>query len=267
MMRNRLMCGAGAAVMLFVGMSIATRASAHMPYVLPALFDAGSRTQITLEASFTEDAFRPEIAMRDAPFEITAPDGRTTRLAAPALAGDRTIAQASLPSDGIYRLSSGQRAGRSGKMYRKGDDWVMVGEGAAPPTGVTLVDVRSMTLADSYVVRGRPGSKAAFTPRGKALEIRPLIDPTALSARDVARFEILYDGKPLAGRTVMMFREAGLYDGRKQVGQVTSDAAGIVVVTPPDPGRYLMLVRHRPATPDTSGGYASYTTTLALEFG
>lgn len=267
MMGNRLVFGPGAAVMLLASTSIATGASAHMPYVLPALFDVGSRTQITLEASFTEDAFRPEIAMRDAPFEITAPDGRTTRLAPPAFAGDRTIVEASLPSDGIYRLSSGQRAGRSGKMYRKGGDLVMVGKGATPPTGVTLVDVRSMTLADSYVVRGRPGAKGAFTPRRKALEIRPLSDPTALSARDAARFEILYDGKPLAGRTVTILREAGLYDGRKQVGQVISDAAGTVVVTPPDAGRYLILVRHRPTTRDSSGGYASYTTTLALEVG
>ena len=39
--------------------------------------------------------------MRDAPFEVTAPDGTTTRLAAPLLAGDRTLAEAALPADGI----------------------------------------------------------------------------------------------------------------------------------------------------------------------
>lgn len=258
---------AGSTSFLLALVSMTRGASAHMPYLLPSQFDAGTRTQITLEASFTEDAFRPEVAMRDAPFEITAPDGRVIRLAAATVTGDRSIAQAALPGDGIYRLSSGQRTGRSGKMYRQGDAWVMVGEGAAPPPNAALVDVRSMTLADAYVLRGRPGSSGALAPRGKALEIQPLGDPTALAPHSIARFVILYDGKPLAGQAVTLFREAGLYDGRKQAGLAISDAAGTIAVTPPDAGRYLMLVRYRTATPTVAGGYASFTTTLALEVG
>lgn len=258
---------AGSAALALALVSTATGALAHMPYLLPAQFGVGSRTQVTLEASFTEEAFRPEVAMRDAPFEITAPDGRTTRLSPATLAGDRTIAEAALPVDGIYRLSSGQRTGRSGKMYRKGDEWVMVGEGATPPPGVEPVDVRSVTLADAYVLRGRPGSPGALAPRGKALEIQPLGDPTALAPGSAARFAILYDGKPLPGQQVTLFREAGLYDGRKQAGTATSDGAGIVTLTPPDSGRYLLLVRYRTATPHAAGGYASFTTTLAFEAG
>lgn len=265
--KRKVMVSRTDVAMLVALASMTAGASAHMPYVLPAKFNVGSRAQVTLEASFTEDAFRPEIAMRDAPFEVTAPDGRTSSLAPEALAGDRTIVEAALPSDGIYRLSSGQRTGRSGKMYRKGSDWVMVGEGDAPPADTMLVDVRSMTLADAYVVRGRPGAPGALAPRGKALEIHPLSDPTALSPRDAARFVILYDGKPLPGQTVTVFREAGQYDGRKQAGAVTSDAAGTIVMTPPDAGRYLMLVRYRPTSPNVAGSYASFTTTLAFEVG
>lgn len=245
----------------------AAPAAAHMPYLLPGLFDAGSRDRVTVEASFTEDAFRPEVAMRDAPFEVTAPDGRTTRLAAPVLAGDRTLAEAPLPTDGVYRLSSGQRAGRMGRMYRNGNGWTMVGEGAAPPKGATLVDVRSTTLADAYVLRGRPGATGALTPRGRALQIHPLADPTAIAPGAAVRFAILYDGKPLAGVPVTLYREAGFYDSRKQAASTTSDAAGTVAITAPDTGRYLMLVRHRPATPDADGSHASYTATLAFEAG
>lgn len=245
----------------------AAPAAAHMPYLLPSLFDAGSRDRITLEASFTEDAFRPEVAMRDAPFEMTSPDGHTSRLATPTLAGDRTLAEAALPTDGIYRLSSGQRAGRMGRMYRNGTDWTMIGEGGTPPAGATQVDVRSMTLADAYVLRGRPGAIGALTPRGRALEIHPLADPTAIAPGAPTRFTILYDGKPLAGVPVALFREAGLYDGRKQAGSATTDAAGTVAITAPDAGRYLMLVRHRPASPGTDGIHVSYTATLAFEAG
>lgn len=258
---------AGLPLLVLAFWGVTASASAHMPYVLPALFDVGTRAQITLEASFTEAAFRPEIAMRDAPFEITTTDGRTSRLAPATLVGDRTLADAALPADGVYRLSSGQRAGRLGKMYRRGSDWVMIGEGAAPPPGATVVDVHSMTLADAYVVRGRPGGLGALTPRGKALEIQPLADPTALVPGKAVRFIIRYDGKPLPRQGVTLFGEAGLYDGRKEAGTVTSDGAGAVTLTPPDAGRYLMQVRYRPTSPNVAGSYASFTTTLAFEVG
>lgn len=248
-------------------------AAAHMPYVLPSVFDAAARDRITLQASFTEDAFRPEIAMKDAPFEITGPDGETVRLAAPTLTTDQAIVEAALPADGVYRLSSGQRIGRLSKMYRTGQAWTPVGEGAdggagggkTLPAGATPVDVRSTTLADAYVLRGKPGASGALAARGKALEIHPLGDPSSYAPGAAAAFEILYEGKPLAGESVTLFREAGFYDGRKQVATVNSDKAGKVTLTPSDAGRYLMLVRHRAATPGAADAYTSFTVTLAFE--
>lgn len=240
-------------------------AAAHMPYVLPSVFDATGRDRVTLQASFTEDAFRPEIAMKDAPFEITGPDGKTVKLAAPTLTADQAIVEAALPVDGVYRVSSGQRIGRLSKMYRSGESWTIVGEGKTPPAGAIPVDVRSTTLADAYVVRGKPGASGALAARGKALEIHPLGDPSSYAPGAAAAFEILYEGKPLAGEPVTLFREAGFYDGRKQVAAATSDKAGKVMLTPSDAGRYLMLVRHRAATPGTADAYASFTATLAFE--
>jgi uncharacterized GH25 family protein len=253
------------AAMWAAGLIGAAPLSAHMPYVLPSLFDAGTRASVTIEASFTEDAFRPEIAMQNAPFEITGPDGKTVPLGAPVLTHDLTLLDVPLPTDGLYRISSGQRVGRMGKMIREGESWKVVGEGAVPPAGATVVDVRSTTLADVYVLRGKPGATGALKPRGTALEIHPLGDPSSYAPGKPARFEILYDGKPLAGEQVSLFREAGFYDGNKQVAIATPDAAGQFAVTAPDPGRYLMLVRHR-VGPSASGGPAtSYTVTLTFE--
>ncbi len=244
--------------------ALATSAAAHMPYVLPSAFDAGTRSVIGIEASFGEDAFRAEVAMQDAPFEITAPDGSSTKLAAPVRVRDTTLAEAALPADGIYRVSSGQRLGRMGKMYRDGTAWKMVGEDGAPPAGATLVDVRSTTLADAYVLRGKPGTTAALKPRGTALEIQPLADPTAYAPGTPIRVAILFHGKPLAGQSVTLFREAGFYDGRKQAGEMLSNEKGEVSLTPPDAGRYLLMTRYRPAAAGPEG-HLSYTTTLAIE--
>jgi uncharacterized GH25 family protein len=238
---------------------------AHMPYVAPSVFDAGKRDHVTLEASFTEDAFRAEIAMKDAPFEVTGPDGATVRLPDPAFLTDITIVEATLPAEGIYRVSSGQRLGRMGKMYQQGGEWRMVGEDGDPPAGAALVAVQSTTLADAYIVRGRPLGTKALSPRGRALEIHPIADPTAIGAGDILPIEILQDGRPLANTEVSLFREAGLYDGRKVIAART-DAAGKAAIKVPDAGRYLILVRNRTAAPSGSAApYLSYTATLAFE--
>jgi len=261
MMTVRFGVAWGAALLAGVG-----TAEAHMPYVLPSVFDAGERKAVTLEASFTEDAFRPEIAMQDAPFELTGPDGATRRLAPPVLTTELTVAEAALSADGLYRVSSGQRLGRMNKMYRDGQAWKTVGEGAEPPRGVKLLDVQSTTLADAYVLRGKPGASGALAPRGKALEIHPLADPSAVGAGEAFPVEILYLGKGLAGADVTLFREKGFYDGRKIVGEFKTDGAGKLSLTPPDAGRYLLLVRHRDTAPAMAGApYYSYTVTLAFE--
>lgn len=258
-----IVCAAVGAVLL----AGVVPAMAHMPYVLPSVFDAGERKSIALEASFTEEAFRPEIAMQDAPFEMTGPDGRTVRLPAPMMMREMTLAEAPLGAEGLYRVSSGQRLGRMGKMYQQGSEWKIVGEGAEPPKTAKLVDVQSTTLADAYVLRGKPSAaRGALALRGKALEIHPLADPSTIGAGEPVPLEILYLGKGLPDAQVTLFREAGVYDGKKIVGEYKADASGKLSITPPDAGRYLLLVRHRDAAPATAGApYYSYTVTLAFE--
>lgn len=250
-------------VLVFVAVP---RAAAHMPYVLPSVFDAGERKAVGIEAAFTEDAFRPEIGMDNAPFEITGPDGTTIKLAAPTLLRDRTLAEAPLASEGIWRLSSGQRLGRMNRMVRDGATWKVLAEDAAPPAGATLLKVQSTTLADAYVLRGHPGGTGALKPRGTGLEIHPLGDPTAAGKGEPIAFEILYQGKPLPGATVSAFREAGYYDGRKTLPDMVSGKDGRIAVTPPDAGRYLLLVRHRDSAPTGADApYYSYSVTVAFE--
>jgi hypothetical protein len=249
-----------------VGAGSAVPALAHMPYVAPGLFDVGQRAKVVVEAAFTEDAFRPDIVMTDAPFEVTGPDGATRRLADPIRFTYRAVTEAELPVEGVYRLSSGQRLGRMNKMVRDGAAWKVLEEKAAVPQGAEVLQVQSTTLADAYVVRGKPGATGALAPRGKALEIHPIGDPTAVGAGEPFALEILFDGKRLAGAAVSIFREAGYYDGRKVAGEIKAGPDGKISVTAPDAGRYLLLVRHRAAAPaGAAAPYYSYTVTLSFE--
>jgi hypothetical protein len=88
-------------ILLAVATGSSMPALAHMPYVQPSAFDAGKRDRVTIEASFSEDPFRPEVAMKDAPFEVTGPDGQTRPLDRQTLLADLTVLEAPLPADGV----------------------------------------------------------------------------------------------------------------------------------------------------------------------
>lgn len=238
---------------------------AHMPYVLPGAFDVGQRDHITVESAFAEDAFAPEVAMRDAPFSVILPDGSNGAAGPVTYLRDLSIFEADLKTPGTYRITTGQRLGRKGQMYLVDGQWMMRGEDGEPPKGAAPVAVQSATLADAYVTRGQP-TDAALKPRGQALEIQAITHPNSIASGTEASFVLLFDGKPLANVDVTLFRAAGVYDGRKVAGQTKTDAAGKFTLKPDDAGQYLILVRHRTNAPvGAEIPYRSYTYTLAFD--
>lgn len=253
---------AGLAVLL-IGLPAA--ASAHMPYLWPGQFDLTQRDHVTVQASFSEDIFIPEIVMKSDAWQVRGPDG-VTPITKVTYLRDLAVFEVDTPKAGTYRISSGVRLGRMGKMFKDANGaWEMVDEDGAPPKGATLMDVQSVTQADVYVSKGEP-TDAVLAPAGKALELRPLTHPNRIVVGQPASFELLFDGKPLAGVSVEVFRAAGNYDGRKTLATVKTDAAGRFSLTAPDAGGYMTLVRYRAAAPaGAESQYRSYTHTLTFE--
>ena len=253
-----------AAAMAVLGLS--APAQAHMPYVLPTLFDVSKGDHVTVESAFAEDAFVPELAMRDAPFHLVRPDGSTAAIGAVTYLRDLSVFEADLKEDGTYRVSTGQRLGRKSAMYRDGSGkWVMRGEGGQASAGVTSVAVQSATLAEAYVTKGRQ-TAPALKPVGKALEIQAVTHPNSITAGSEAGFVLLFDGKPLADADVTLFRSAGVHDGRKVAAQTKSDPSGRFTLKPDDAGTYLILVRHRAEAPaGAETPWRSYTYTLSFD--
>ncbi len=239
-------------------------AQAHSPYLRPNLFDAGRRDHVTVEASFTEDVFNAEVVMRSDSFHVVGPNGDTP-ISAVTYLRDLAVFEAPTPVDGLYRLSSGPRAGRASKMYNTPSGWKRVGEDdGPPPPGAELVDVQSITVAEVYVVRGAP-DEAALKPTGQGLELQPLIQPNEIVAGEDATFRLLFDGQPLANTPVTVFREAGLYDGKKIETETATDASGVLTLRVSAPGAYMTQVRHRTAAPaGAPTPYRSYTHTLTF---
>ncbi len=241
-------------------------AQAHMPYMLPNLFDLTDRDHVTVQASFTEDPFQAEVVMKSDAWHVRGPGGAVTPSSGVTYLRDLAVFEAPIAAKGTYRVSSGERFGRKGKMYRDAKGQWIISEGKDKPAGAELVDVQSMTLAEVYVTRGGP-SPDALAPTGKSLVLRPITHPSDIFAAQPASFELLFEGKPVSGAHVEVFRSAGAYDGKKQLaGQITTDAAGRFAITPPDAGTYLALIRHRTAAPaGAETRYRSYSYTLTFE--
>jgi uncharacterized GH25 family protein len=259
-----------AALTSFILALTAGSALAHVPYVRPNVMDATGRDHVTVEASFTEDVFAAEIVMRSDAWHVVGPNGDAPITAVTYLR-DMAVFEAATPVDGTYRISSGPRSGRMGQMYKAADgSWKMVGEEDGPaPAGAEIVPVQSITTADVYVTHGQP-TAAALTPSGHGLEVVPLIQPADIVAGEALPLQILFEGKPVANTALVVYRETGLYDGKKIEAELTSDADGKVVVRVIDPGAYMTLVRYRteaPAGSDVRFRSYSHSLTFAAQGG
>jgi uncharacterized GH25 family protein len=246
---------------LSAALAVCGVAQAHSPYLLPNGFDLSGRDHVTVEASFTEHPFTPDVVMKSEAFHVVDPSGASRPLT-PSYFRDLTILEATVEGQGTWRISSGQRAGRTAKVIRKGDDWVFLEPGKPAPAGTAPVDMQSFTTAETYVSRGGP-SDAALAPVGRGLELHALTHPNRISVDQDARFEALLDGRPLAGQKILLVRADEDVDGAKPQ-EVVADAAGRFAFKVARPGVYLATTRHRIPPANGQGG-KSLTYALTFE--
>lgn len=229
-------------------LATAGSAAADSPYLRPNVYDASGLDHVTVEAGFTDDIFAGRVAMRSDHWNVFGPNGETAIRAVTYLS-QIAVFEAPTPADGTYRISSGRREGRIGKMYRSATaGWKFVGEEA----GVTVpqadqVETQSITVADVYVTRGEGREIPAA--RGVGVEVVPVTHPAEIVEGEDAVFQVLIDGRGVAGQAVTVFREAGRYDGKLVEVDVVTGQDGRFTVRPSAPGAYLTLVRYRGEAP------------------
>jgi uncharacterized GH25 family protein len=238
-------------------------ACAHSPYLLPNAFDATNRKLVTVQGSFTEEFFVPDVAMKSDDYHVIAPDGSKSLLK-PIYTQDLAILEAPLTAPGTYRISTGQRMGRMSKAMLVDGKWEFLDPQKPAPKQGKIFDVRSITMADVFVSRGAP-TDTALAPAKKGLEFRPLMHPNKLFAGSEVRFEVLFEGKPLAKQPVGVHFGDERYSDKKIYAEAVTDASGIFSVKLDKPGVYLAMSRYR-VEPEASGGAAaSYTYSITFE--
>lgn len=241
-----------------IAVLMASPAQAHSPYLLPNAFDATGRDHVTVQASFTEHLFIPDVVMKSDDFHAVGPDG--ARVAAnPTYLRDLAIFETPTTTTGTWRITSGARVGRTAKAVLVKGDWIFLNPDKPPPAGATPVDMQSLTTAEVYVSRGAPNA-TALAPVGKGLEFHALTHPSSIMVGQDAKFEVLIDGKPLPQQKIAIHR-AG--DDDAKPAEVVSDAAGQFAIKVDQPGVFLAMTRYRLAP---VAGKPGQSLTYALTF-
>ena len=280
------MRGAAGFAALIGGLALAGGALAHTPYLKPTTF-APDRPFVTVEAALAETAFFvPDFPIRgQGDYWATGENGQPVKVTAVTTLKEFAAVEVDLPADGTYRISTGERTGRSSKWAKIDGTWKVIRPANAPaprgggegpgggrsvaeadvPAGAETMTSTSFMRADTYVTKGAP-SKGALKPTGKGLEVEAVTHPNEAFAGEAFKFRMLFDGKPLA-HDFAIARGGDAYVEKRFSYSGKTDATGTASVTFKDPGAYVLEV-HYPAraegNPNPIERSAIYTLTFEV---
>lgn len=240
------------------GLFLAGSALAHTPYLKPTTF-APDRGFVTVEAALAETGFFiPDFPIRQAgDYWVTGDSGEPVKAPAVTMLKEFAAVDVELPANGTYRISTGERAGRSSKWAKIGGTWKMVRPANAPaggpggdravseadvPAGAETMTSTSYMRADTYVTRGAP-SKGALKATGKGLEVEPITHPNEAFAGEAFKFRMLNNGQPLA-HDFAIARGGDAYAEKRFSYSGKTDAKGEAAVTFKEPGAYVLEIHY-----------------------
>lgn len=233
------------------GMLVAQAAAAHTPYLRPTTF-APERPYVTVEAALGEIFFVADFPIRTAgDYFVIGPDGAAAKVDSVTTLKAFAAFDADLPAEGTYRITTGERLGRTSKWVKIDGAWKLVrpanvgggasrfvAESAIPPGAETMTG-QSFQRVETYVTRGAP-TKAALKPTGQGFELEPVTHPNEAFAGEPFKFRLLMDGKPVPGATFNVQRGGDAYVESRFSFSGATDAAGAGMLTLAQPGVYVL---------------------------
>ncbi len=251
----------GAAAIL-IGMS-AGAAEAHVGFILPDSFHYEACGPVGAVAAFSDAFPAPEVALRSDAFAILTPSGE--RFGFDNVQSDHAITRlvARLETPGAYRLTSGVRYGRTGRVAVTEDGFKRLDaadqQESASSSRHAVLTSRAVTVSEASISCGARTADPREKTEGR-LTIRPLSDHTA----DMKQlFEIRYD-KGL--RPVDEIRLVPAYGRETENLAETLNTNAVLDLGRLLPGSYTLLVRHMAHAPaDADVDLYSYAAALTFE--
>lgn len=278
--------------------------AAHMPYIKPTTFGP-KRDFVTLEAGMAADHFfAMDFPIRgEGDYWVTGPDGKAVKATGAVSHKEFAVVEAALPAPGTYRITTGERAGRTAKWAKVDGDWKMVRpaggpprspdrppaprpeaarpEGAARPApggganrsieeselpaGAETMSTVSYLRAETYVTRGAP-DRGALAPTGQGFEVELLTHPNEIFAGEPVKLRFLNDGKPVGDVAYAVYRGGDFYEEKRYTNAARSGPDGSASLTMDEAGVYVLVATWPGRVEGQPMAPVPKTTTYSLTF-
>jgi len=247
--------------------TLSVPALAHTSYMLPNRFVANNETLVTIEASFAEDFFVPEVAVNNADFHVIRPDGTRADFTKINPATQLVVLESAIEDEGTYRFTTGVRRGRRTKLAMIDGEWVTIKAASDKvPDSATAIKIRETeTVADAYVTKKAPTRAPVDAPMGR-LAIKPITHPSDAFLGDPFEVQLMFDGKPMAGHVLHIDRGGAQYDAVKFHEELETGDDGKLALDFDKAGVYIIWTRFdAPAPAGADVDERGYTTSLIIE--
>jgi uncharacterized GH25 family protein len=219
-------------------------AQAHKAWLLPSTTVTTVDQWVTVDAAVSNDLFYfNHVPLRTEGLVITAPDSSTVTPENLATGKYRTTFDVHLLQNGTYRFANVNR-GLFASYEENGATkrWRGTAETFAkevPAQAKNLQVSESVGRVETFVTAGKPTTDA-LKPSNIGLELVPVTHPNDLYAGEQATFRLLLDGKPATQQAVEIVAGGTRYRDQQQEMKLTTDDAGQLSVTWPEPGMYWL---------------------------
>lgn len=251
-----------------VALAAALPASAHVGFVLPDSFAYKSCSGFGAIATFSDYFPAPEIVL-SAEFRLVGPEGKAIALDKVTADHAMTRLEASLDMPGTYRITSGERLGRKGKVALVDGGYVRLGgedmDPARLPEGTEILTSQTATVSEAYFSCGGANTGADTSPAGQ-LAVTPGQEVDSFG--HFRSFLVTFGGKPLAAQEAFLIPAYASLAGAHDGAELTVSPDGVIRLEDLRPGIYALLVRHiAPAPEGAETEVRSYSTAVTFAVG
>jgi uncharacterized GH25 family protein len=233
------------ASVFFLPLFTSMQASAHRQFIIPtSTILNGNSPWVSFDAAAATDIFYLDhVALNVNGLLITAADGTFVKAENINTGKLRTSFDLRADQQGTYRISLvNDNLNVSYKVNGEAKRWRGSAEDFAkevPANAQDLVVTHSQGRIETFVTNGKPNT-TALKETGKGLELNPITHPNDLVDGESAQFQILLDGKALAGVNVTVIAAGIRYRHKLDEQTLTTDKDGKISVTWQGAGLYWL---------------------------
>lgn len=234
---------------LFLGVTLATQATAHNRWLLPTHFNLSSDKGewVMVDATASNETFNVDKALSIDNLRIVTPAGESTRPSSFYRGHRKTVLDYFIKENGTYKIAN--TGSQSYMTVFKVDGerqrlWLSKGElaGKLPANATDVKTIQRLARVETYITMNSPSDN--FTSDGRLLELVPVTHPSDIAEDEEVTFKLLFNGKPQKGIEVSILADGVRYRNDPNALTLQTNDQGVIRFTLENAGRYLLIAEH-----------------------